>query len=169
MFTWAPGRKGRSARPNPRVRRWHSCAARPALEVLEERSTPCGAGLPLLHSLSGAPTAIYLDFNGGTYGGTTYRPYDVDGNPAVCSPDEQAHITEGWRQVAGYFAMFNADVTTERPTVPFAWQIVSDTVGNGWSGVGVFPNTQPMSFCNGAYARWRTSCMGHEVGHNFGL
>jgi hypothetical protein len=72
-------------------------------------------GLPLLHSLPGASTAIYLNFNGWAAGGVS--PYDEDGDPTTMSPTEQAHVTEAWRQVGDYFGMFTIDVTTEQSTV----------------------------------------------------
>jgi len=51
-------------------------------------------GLPDLHSLPGAPTAIYLDFDGH---GTTLGAYDVDGDPATFNATEVATITEAHR------------------------------------------------------------------------
>jgi hypothetical protein len=127
------------------------------------------SGLPILHSLPGAPTAVYIDFTGGTYGGTTYRPYDTDGDPTTFSPAEQAVITEAWRQMSSYFAIYNTDVTTQRPTVPFAWELITPSVSGGYSYVGVFPNSQPESFVNQTNAQSRVSGMAHEIGHNFGL
>jgi len=122
-------------------------------------------GLPLLHSLPGAPTAIYLDFDGeGTNAG-----YDVDGVPATFNTTEAATITEVWRQISVYFAIFNVDVSTEMPTVPFAWHVSSPSISGGYSYVGVFPNTSPQSFNNDGDARTRVSGIAHELGHNFGL
>ena len=122
-------------------------------------------GLPLLHSLPGAPTAIYLDFDGeGTNAG-----YDVDGVPATFNATEAATITEAWRQISVYFAMFDIDVSTEKPTVPFAWHVSSPSISGGYSYVGVFPNTSPQSFNNDGDARTRVSGIAHELGHNLGL
>ena len=99
-------------------------------------------GLPDLRSLPGAPTAIYLDFDGEG----ANAPYDVDGDPTTFNATEQATITEAWRQVSVYFSMFNVDVTTVKPTVPFAWHVSSPSISGGYSYVGVFPNTSPQSF-----------------------
>ena len=77
------------------------------------------SGLPLLHSLRGAHTAVYLDFtgwSGNLYGSQqTFAPYDTDGNPATFSVAEQQDIVEGWRRVAEYLAPFQIDVTTAQP------------------------------------------------------
>jgi hypothetical protein len=138
-----------------------------ALEPLEERRLLDIEGLPILHSLPGAPTAVYLDFNGGTYGGTTYKAYD--GVTTAFTAAEQAQITEAWRQISVYFAMFDTDVTTEKPAVPFAWDLISDSISGGYSYVGVFPNSTPRSFNQSSNARTRESGIAHEIGHNFGL
>lgn len=152
--------------PRPRrLDRWF----RPHLESLEARLVLDLQGLPILHSLPGAPTAVYLDFNGGRYGSTTYAPYDEDGNPNVLNATEQRHITDCWQQVSEYFAMFDTDVTTQHPTVPFAWDLISNSVSGGYSSVGAFPNTTPRSFNQSSDARTRASGLAHEVGHNFGL
>ena len=156
------------SRLSPRARRLERWF-RPHLESLEARLVLDLQGLPILHSLPGAPTAVYLDFNGGSYGGTTYAPYDEDGNPNVLNATEQQHITNAWQQVSQYFAMFDTDVTTEHPTVPFAWDLISNSVSGGYSYVGVFPNTTPRSFNQSSDARTRTSGLAHEIGHNFGL
>src|SRR5687767_15547244 len=50
-------------------------AAAPGGVSIAAETTP--AGLPILHSLPGAPTAVYLDFDG--YNANT--PYDTDGSP----------------------------------------------------------------------------------------
>ena len=122
-------------------------------------------GLPILHSLPGAPTAIYLDFDGEG----SNAAYDVDGDPATFNATEAATITEAWRQISVYFAIFNVDVSTEKPTVPFAWHVSSPSISGGYSYVGVFPNTSAQSFNNDSHARTRVSGIAHELGHNFGL
>jgi len=99
-------------------------------------------GLPDLHSLPGAPTAIYLDFDGN---GSTLGAYDVDGNPATFNTAEAATITETHRQTSAYFAMFDVNVTTVKPTVPYAWIVISNDITGGSSYVGVFPNSKPES------------------------
>lgn len=122
-------------------------------------------GLPDLNSLPGAPTAIYLDFDGEG----SNAPYDVDGDPTTFNATEQATIREAWRQVSVYFSMFDVNVTTVKPTVPFAWHVTSPSISGGYSYVGVFPNSKPESFNQASDARTRVSGIVHEVGHNFGL
>jgi regulation of enolase protein 1 (concanavalin A-like superfamily) len=168
MFTWISARKRQFVRPKlrPENCRRHRLL-RLVVEQLEER-TLLDSGLPLLHSLPGAPTAIYLDFTGGTYHGQPMAPYDEDGDPTTFNPTEQAHITEAWRQVSNYFSMFDVDVTTVHPSVPFAWELITNSWGGGQSYVGVFPNSQPESVVESGFARYRQSGMAHEIGHNFG-
>ncbi len=127
-------------------------------------------GLPILDSLPGAATAVYLDFDGDTGSGTT--AYDEDGDPTTYNATEQANIVEAWRQIAGYYAMFDTDVTTALPTVPKAWDIIGNNAGGatgGYAYVGTFPNSGPQAFNTSSNARTRTSGMAHEVGHVFGL
>ena len=123
-------------------------------------------GLPDLHSLPGAPTAIYLDFDGD---GSTFGAYDVDGNPATFNSAEAASITETHRQTSAYFAMFDVNVTTVKPTVPYAWIVISNDKIGGSSYVGVFPNSKPESWVSSSTAESRVSGVAHELGHNFGL
>ncbi|MFM8413750.1 MAG: hypothetical protein ACKOCX_03405, partial [Planctomycetota bacterium] len=123
-------------------------------------------GLPELHSLRNAPTSIYLDFDGH---GTTLGAYDVDGDPTTFNATEQATITEAHRGVSVFFAMFDVNVTTVKPTGPFAWIVISNDVTGGTSFVDVFPNTKPESWVASSVARTRISGIVHELGHNFGL
>lgn len=80
-----------------------------------------------LHSKPGAPTVVYLDFDGHVItntawnavygGGQAYDalPYDTDGNPAAHSTAERQNIINVWRRVAEDYAPFNVDITTEPP------------------------------------------------------
>ena len=138
------------------------------IEVLEQRLARAGLavnGLPELHSLPGAPVAIYLDFDGEG----ALAAYDVDGDPATFNAAEQATVTDVWRQVGVAFAMFKVDVTTVKPEVPFVWQVTSPSIAGGYSYVGAFPNTAPQSFNNDSHARTWVWAITHEIAHNFGL
>jgi hypothetical protein len=124
-------------------------------------------GLPLLHSRPGAPTAVYLDFTGQAGDGTA--AYDEDSNTGSFNATEAANVTKAWTQMSKYFAMFNTDVTTAYPSVPFAWDAIGNNISGGYSFVGVFPNSSPQSHNNSGDARTRVSGLAHEFGHNFGL
>lgn len=139
------------------------------MERLEGRLVLAANGLPDLSSLPGAPTAIYVDFDGH---GSTLGAYDVDGDPTTFNAAEAATITEAHRQVSVYFSMFDVNVTTVKPnlsTVKTAWVVISNDVTGGTSNVGQIPNTQPQSWVESAAARTRPSGIAHEAGHNFGL
>ena len=129
--------------------------------------TTLANGMPILHSLLSAPTAIFLDFDGDSTTGTL--AYDEDGNSSTFNATEQSHMAESWRQISTYFAMFDTDVTTILPSVPKAWLAAGNNIVGGYSYVGVFPNTYPRSFNNSGDVRTRSSGLTHELGHNFGL
>jgi hypothetical protein len=118
-----------------------------------------------LHSLPVAPAAIYLDFDGYA---PTYAPYDTDGDAATFGPEEQAVIRDAWAGVSSYFSMFNADVTTELPAVPFSYSLISNSVTGGIN-TGRFPSTAPTNFNSPPEARARPAALAHEIGHSFGL
>ena len=134
---------------------------------------PAANALPMLESLPGAPTAAYLDFDGFSgngYGGQqTFEPFDTDGDPANFNATEAANITTGWRRIAEYMAPFNINVTTIVPTVPYSWNVIS----NSLSGVGYsylqFNGSAPSGFNPSGDLINRTTGILHELGHNFGL
>jgi hypothetical protein len=132
-------------------------------------AAPPLAGLPELHSYPAAPTAIYLDFNGNG----ANLPYDEDGDQTSFNAAEQANIAKAWQHMSAYFAPFNVNVTTVKPSVPTAWGLITNSLtGPGYSYVNVFPNnltTNPQSFNPAGDARTRQSGIAHEIGHNFGL
>ena len=77
----------------------------------------------VLHSKPGTSRVLYLDFNGHTTSGTSWKSgatftspaYDTDGNPAGFSDAELANIQEIWKRVSEDFAPWAVDVTTEEP------------------------------------------------------
>ncbi len=161
----------RSTRPEPTaaqaaVMAQASGSSSTTADILASASVAAN-GMPQLDSLPGAHTAVFLDFDGDTASGTT--AYDEDGDPTTFNAAEQAHIVEAWRQLSAYFAMFDTDVTTVPPSVPFAWDVIGNNISGGYSYVGVFPNSSVESFNNSGDARTRESGLAHEVGHNFGL
>ena len=145
-------------------------AATPIVASVGVAADPVGPnGMPLLNSVPGAPTAVYLDFDGYVTTNQNTLPYDTDGNPAVFGVSEQADIREAWRHVASYFSMFNTNVTTVVPSVPYSWSMISNSItGVGFSYLQ-FNVNNPGSYNPSGDARSRQSGIAHEVGHNFGL
>ncbi|MFM8571652.1 MAG: putative Ig domain-containing protein, partial [Pirellula sp.] len=79
-----------------------------------------------LHSRPSATKTIYLDFDGFTARGTPWNSgrgrdpiispaYDPDGNGAAFTDNELRNIQIIWQQVAGDYAPFDVNVTTEDP------------------------------------------------------
>lgn len=124
-------------------------------------------GMPVLNSLPNAPSAIYLDFDGDTTTNTTAYSEDADGT--TFNATEAANITEAWRHIAAYFAMFDVNVTTVLPSVPKAWHATGNNISGGYAYVGTFPATYPRGFNQSSDARSRQSGIAHEVGHMMGL
>jgi regulation of enolase protein 1 (concanavalin A-like superfamily) len=131
--------------------------------------TTLANGMPILNSLPGSPTSVFLDFDGDTT--TNTDAYDVDGAPSTFNTAEQKTIAEAWRHIATYYAMFDTNVTTIQPAAaqPKVWAAIGNNITGGYCGVNVFPNTQPRCFNQSSDARTRQSGIAHEVGHNFGL
>jgi PKD repeat protein len=77
----------------------------------------------VLHSKPGTSRVLYLDFNGHTTSGTSWKSgatftspaYDTDGNPASFSDAELANIQQIWKRVSEDFAPWDVDVATEEP------------------------------------------------------
>lgn len=162
MSFWAGGAAADGLNADPPVRPMQLGAAIAA-------ETVAANGLPVLNSLPGAPTAVFLDFDGHLEDGKATLPYDTNGLPGTFSPAEQADIREAWRHVASYFAMFNTNVTTVEPSVPFSWSMITNSnQGVGYSYLQ-FNTGSPGSFNPSGDARTRQSGLAHEVGHNFGL
>jgi hypothetical protein len=132
--------------------------------------TSAANGLPILNSLPGAPTAVYLDFDGDT--GTNTQPYSEDADATTFNATEQANIVEAWRQLAAYYAIFDTNVTTQATSLPKAWEVIGNNAGGatgGYAYVSTFPNNSPQAFNTSSNARSRESGMAHEIGHVFGL
>src|SRR5688572_9081599 len=110
----------------------------PANDLVAAAAAP---GMPDLHSRLGAPTTIFLDFDGDS--GTGTNPYSDDADATTFNAAEAAIVTEAWREMSVYFAMFDVDVTTTQPAagVPTAWIAIGNNISGGYSEVGPFPNT----------------------------
>lgn len=82
-----------------------------------------------LHSRPDAPSIIYLDFDGQSWSNNSWwngafsisgsrqsEGYSIDENASTFTEIERQNIYQVWTMVAEDFAMFDVDVTTERPT-----------------------------------------------------
>ena len=84
---------------------------------------PVTDGVFQLESLPGADHTIFLDFDGETSSGTSWKsgetivspPYDVDNAPDSWSATELARIEATWKAVSEDFAPFDVNVTTREP------------------------------------------------------
>jgi hypothetical protein len=136
--------------------------------------------LPKLHSLPGASSAIYLDFDG-NLGDHATPVYDTDVNPSVLSAKELSAIRDAWSIVSEDYAPFNVDVTTVEPTDGQYRQWVRVCIGGlpDWSdqgfGFGGSPYLDADHPGYPAYARSMKDpvmlgdIISHEAGHSFGL
>ena len=164
-------------------------------------STPVGAGpsrvalavatVPHYHSKPGAPNVIFLDFDGGVYGGAWGGPFDTyafdtDSDPTTFSDAEQAVIKRVWQRLAEDFAPFNVDVTTDaaapgtRGVILFTQNVCRDgrnTPATGYGGiayVGAFGNAAywpawVSATGTGCNEQRMAEAGAHEMGHNLGL
>ncbi len=159
-----------------------------------------------LHSNPDANAIIYLDFDGqtwesgmwwiGSYGidvGETSAGFTLDNNPNDFTETERNAIIEIWSNVAEDFAVYNVDVTTERPTGAretifkargsHALILSEATVqeGCGCGGVAyvdVFANGDAWDYPALNFSKFGSyyaapidvaEIISHEVGHNLGL
>lgn len=100
-----------------------------SLESLEPRAVP--SGIPILHSLPGAPHSLFLDFDGHVTEGSGWNvelprihspPFDLDGQPYVdgvpsFNSEEQRRMHLIWARMAEDFRPFNVNVTTADPSI----------------------------------------------------
>jgi hypothetical protein len=176
----------------------------------QETVEPVSAEIPdvfTLHSDAESDNIIYLDFDGilwtpdsGWYGAygvdfeNRFSPgYDLDGDPATFNEAERQSIFSVWQAVSEDFAVFDVDVTTERPVGDRLQDfmakgavalILSDTelqegcMCGGVAGVDIFSRPNPfslpslnfMKFGNYNPPAWDVAeIVSHEVGHNLGL
>ncbi len=116
------------------------------LEPLEPRlllsAIPAGTtfdadGLPILHSLPGAPVTIYLDFHYQSRDGEKLY-YDWDGDSSRFGTVEQEEIAMAWAKASSAYTPFDVDVTTEWPgeDQPFIWAAIYTTPTGPGSGGG---------------------------------
>lgn len=147
--------------------------------------------IPVLNSLPGAATTLYLDFNGhyeaswGNYSNITTPVYSIDGDLTTFSDTELDAISTIWKMVAEDYAPFNINVTTVEPP-GFANKVAvrvaigglsADWYGRAAGGVGYvdsFTNDIPNTVYvfaseSSSNTKFIAEASSHEAGHNFGL
>eukprot|EP00049_Salpingoeca_infusionum_P012612 m.231780 g.231780 ORF g.231780 m.231780 type:complete len:741 (+) comp15226_c0_seq1:187-2409(+) len=154
-------------------------------------------GLPIFHSKKGAPSTIYLDFDGHTtsssnaWGAFSARAYDPSGNGASFSSYEASQIGQIWKRVAEDYLPFNVDVTTKEPSpmgvkdihvvitnhVQTNGQYMPSYDAGGVAYLGIY-NEIGNSYYKPALVFYTqlseredyiAEAASHEAGHNFGL
>jgi len=160
-----------------------AATARPARQAMLWDRLPLRTnpnGLPVLHSLPGAPVSLFIDFEYESVNGQI-KPFSLDGDPKTFTQAEQKQIHRAWAKVAGAFAPFDVDVTTvePKPDHPYIWQAVRP--GGGSSGTTMYvPLTGQKTASNGSQrADGYRFCGGagsilsghlvHESGHAQGI
>jgi len=156
-----------------------------------------------LTSKPNSSNKLYLCFVGGSITNTVWndtflvqtynpKPFDIDGNPAIFSDNEQAFIKDVWELVVEDYKPFDIDVTTIRPTqqqfqtnkVAYAL-ITSDIDANNIQlpyssvagGVAIidsfgsvdYQKNSPAWVYNISSSKTCAETVSHEIGHNMGL
>jgi hypothetical protein len=137
------------------------------------------SGLPLLESNPGAPVALFVDFDGGTYhSGPSFTGYDTDGDLATFNAQEQADIIGSWEHVSQYFAMFDVNITTDdavrAASTGWGWILVTEEVSGGVgslssAAIGTPPLARSYVGASTVRGSDRSRRIAHELGHNFVL
>jgi hypothetical protein len=137
------------------------------------RNVPINAnGLPLLESqASGQGLEIFLDFARNADGRGTFS---LDSDRDNFSLTEQQVIYACWRNIVGFFAQFNVNVTTVLPPTGaadpnFAWLQITNEFDGGAAYVGWLSKDGPKGTVNSGNAVSRVSGLAHEIGHLLGL
>lgn len=145
-------------------------------------STIASNGLPKWQSRPGATIALYLDFDGGTYGDTSYSAASLDSDKSRFSTTERRAILRAALEVQKSYAGFNVNVTTDRDKMDDAYRWGWILITNSWSRSGEAwidvmdwkPTDEAMGIAGtsgvlGASSIDRGYLLTHELGHMFGL
>ncbi len=138
--------------------------------------------VPLLESLPGSSRVIYLNFAGETVAGTPWNSSYNGGVPIVAKPfSNPALIPEIWESVAEDYAVFDANVTTDRAAyenaTPNRRVMVIFTPTKAWYGSagGVAylnsfgSGTNPYCWVFNVTLSGAAESGSHEIGHTVGL
>lgn len=132
------------------------------------------SGLPLLRSNPNAGLVLFVDFDGGTYGGSEQLSAYYTGTAT-----QRANIVASFNHLVQYFAMFDLSVTTDVSNIGagsgasnWGWAVVSPGVSGGsgkYNGIGKL--TYGNAKCGSASVTGsdRSRRIAHELGHNMNL
>lgn len=145
-------------------------------------ATIASNGLPKWQSRPGATIALYLDFDGGTYDGTSYSAASLDSDKARFSTSERRAIIRAALEVQKSYAGYNVNVTTDRDKMDDAyrwgWILITNSWGSSgeawidvmdWKPTGEAMGIAGTSGVLGASSIDRGYLLTHELGHMFGL
>lgn len=145
-------------------------------------ATIASNGLPKWQSRSGATLALYLDFDGGAYDGTSYSAASLDSDKTRFSSTERRAIIRAALEVQKTYAGFNVNVTTDRDKMDDAYRWGWILITNSWGSSGEAwidvmdwkPTNEAMGIAGtsgvlGASSIDRGYLLTHELGHMMGL
>uniref|UniRef100_A0A6B2KXD9 Disintegrin domain-containing protein n=1 Tax=Arcella intermedia TaxID=1963864 RepID=A0A6B2KXD9_9EUKA len=169
----------------------------PATAAASTTSNTVSDGIPILHSLPGAPNVIYLDFDGEVVSGSAWssgtlncKVFSLDSDLTTFSTTEQSYIQDVWERVSEDYAPWNVDVTTEKPAsytgrtlhavITYGdSSMPSGTTSGGIAYVDIFNWGSTTTYYSPAFVYYNNLGNGdpkamaeaasHEIGHNFGL
>lgn len=138
-------------------------------------------GLPLYESNPGAPTTIYVAYDGGEYrssslGTMILTGYSRDNDTTNYNQEEISDILMSLEYMGHYFAMFDVNVTTipevRDASAAWSWIIITEEMSGGKASKSGFAQyAYAKAYCGGSTLRSsdKSRRIAHEVGHNFSL
>lgn len=159
----------------------------PEPQASEADSAPNAASLPepapLLESRPGAPSVVFLSFDGETVVGTPWNTSYNGGDPIVAAPFAASeHIPGIWASIAEDYAVYDVNVTTDRARfegappdrrVMVVFTPTRDWYGSSAGGVafrGSFGSpTNPYCWVFNRTLNGAAEAGSHEIGHTVGL
>jgi hypothetical protein len=132
------------------------------------------SGLPLLQSNPNAGLVLYVDYDGGNYGGSEPLTGYYTGTAS-----QRQNIVKSFNYLVQYFAMFDLSITTDvskigagSDALNWGWAVVTPDISGGsgkYNGIG--KPTYGMAKCGSATMtnNDRSRRIAHELGHNMNL
>ena len=150
---------------------------RPATHLLDTSSP-----VPILNSFLGAPTTVFLDFDGSTDGRWPYsgsREHRHDDDPRSFSEEELEDIEDIWNCIAEQFRPFRVNVTTDQRLYDLAAENNSPRTivfinpghrGASWSSSWIYkPGGGTCSIAANSNVNGICNRTQHELAHSVGL